>query len=55
MLKIAEVKLLSCELQKQLQLWNNISLKTCGIAIADSKKVARAHLCSKLKKGLKSG
>jgi hypothetical protein len=23
---------------------NNISVKTCGIAIADSKKVARAHL-----------
>jgi hypothetical protein len=32
----------------ELRLRNNISLKSCGIAIADSKKVGRAHLCYQL-------
>jgi hypothetical protein len=67
--KIAEMKLSSSGLEvvdirkncdcriAELQLWSNISLKSCGIVItdvlpsscriatADSKKVARAHLC----------
>jgi hypothetical protein len=67
--KIAKVKLLSCELEvadfrkncdcriAELRLRSNISLKSCGIAIAEvlpsscgiaiatQKKVAHAHLC----------
>jgi hypothetical protein len=53
--KNAELKLPSCGLEvvdfrkncdcgiAELRLRSNMSLKSCGIAIADSKKVARAH------------
>jgi hypothetical protein len=49
-LKIAEVKLSSCGLQKkiaiaELQLRSNISLKVAELRLRTQKKVTRAHLC----------